>query len=147
MRPLSTVVALAATLGMSVHSYSATLQPVQAPVSINHGQGFHNVAGSAVAKVGDIVMAGPGGNAQLVYEDGCKVSISPGAVVTVEELSPCAANAYAQAAPQPQNGGDNFGRHVAGGVLLAAGFGGAIYAISRTKQAAQYLAQEKPASP
>jgi hypothetical protein len=32
----------------------------------------------------------------VVYDDGCKVDVQPGAVMTVAPLSPCASGSYAQ---------------------------------------------------
>jgi hypothetical protein len=75
---------------------AATVQPLQGTLSINQGQGFAPVNGRADASVGDSVMVGPGGYATLVYDDGCKVDIQPGAVATVAPLSPCASGSYAQ---------------------------------------------------
>jgi hypothetical protein len=88
-------VAVTAIACMSLPSFAATLQPIEAEVFVNHGSGFQKVTVPTQANVGDTVMAGPVGAAQLVYEDGCKVSINPGGVVAVQELSPCLANAHA----------------------------------------------------
>jgi hypothetical protein len=48
------------------------------------------------ANVVDPVIAGLGSMATVVYDDGCKVDVQPGAVTTIAALSPCAAGAYAQ---------------------------------------------------
>jgi hypothetical protein len=95
MRFLLKGVAVTAIACMSLPSFAATLQPIEAEVFVNRGSGFQKVTGPTQANVGDTVMAGPVGAAQLVYEDGCKVSINPGGVVAVQELSPCLANAHA----------------------------------------------------
>jgi hypothetical protein len=94
MRRLLKGIAILAAASTALPAFAATLQPIQAGVMINRGNGFRDVAGATQAKVGDIVMAAPGGRARLVYEDGCKVSVEPGGVVTVKKLSPCLANAY-----------------------------------------------------
>lgn len=44
-------------------------------------------------------MVGPGGAATVVYDDGCKVDVQPGAVATVAPLSPCASGSNAQEQP------------------------------------------------
>ena len=75
---------------------AATVEPGQGSLSINHGQGFGPVGGQMTAQVGDSVMVAPGGAATVVYEDGCKVAVQPGAVTTIAPLSPCAAGSYAQ---------------------------------------------------
>ncbi len=41
-------------------------------------------------------MVGPGGAAMVVYEDGCRVTVQPGAVATIAPISPCASGSYAQ---------------------------------------------------
>lgn len=75
---------------------AATVQPLQGTLSINHGQGFEPVNGQLTAQVGDFVMVAPGGAATVVYDDGCKVNLQPGAVMTIAPLSPCASGSYAQ---------------------------------------------------
>jgi hypothetical protein len=64
-------------------------------LSINQGHGFKHVTRRINAKVGDSVMVGPGGTATVVYDDGCKVNVQPGAVISIESLSPCASGANA----------------------------------------------------
>jgi hypothetical protein len=44
-------------------------------------------------------MVGPGGTATVVYDDGCKVNVQPGAVTTISPLSPCASGSNAQQWP------------------------------------------------
>ena len=92
-------IAILAATSMALPAFAATLQPIEAGVKINRGDGFRDAAGATQAKVGDIVMVAPGGSARLVYEDGCKVSVKPGGVVTVKKLSPCLAGAYAADLP------------------------------------------------
>jgi hypothetical protein len=72
---------------------AAALNSVKGHVFVNHGTGFESVHGRAqtMANVGDLVMAKPDGHAKLAYPDGCVVDINPGAVVTVQEHSPCEA--------------------------------------------------------
>jgi hypothetical protein len=76
-------------------SWAATVVPTQGDLTINQGQGFKPLKSGMNANVGDSVMVGPGGAATVVYEDGCKVNVQPGAVVTVAPLSPCASGSYA----------------------------------------------------
>lgn len=63
---------------------------------INKGKGYWPLKHRAVANVGNSLVVSPGGHATLVYSDGCKVNIRPGAVTTVTRLSPCASGSYAQ---------------------------------------------------
>jgi hypothetical protein len=144
MRSSTIVVAVAATVGLSLPSYAATLQSVAGTVSINHGAGYKAAGPGSEAKVGDVVMASPGARAQLVYPDGCKVPVNPGAVVTIQAESPCA-GAYAQVP------GDNTGAYVAGALLLG-GVGAGIYYITQNNKKSStptYFAasSSKPASP
>jgi hypothetical protein len=77
-------------------SWAAVVQPGVGDLTINHGQGFKPLTGAANANVGDSVMVGPGGSATIVYDDGCKVDVRPGAVMAIAPLSPCAAGSNAQ---------------------------------------------------
>ncbi len=65
-------------------------------LSINQGQGFKPINSRVEANVGDSIMVGPGGAGTVVYGDGCKVDVQPGAVTTIAPLSPCASGSYAQ---------------------------------------------------
>ena len=77
-------------------SWAAVVQPGYGNLTINQGQGFKPVTTATNANVGDSVMVGPGGGATVVYEDGCKVDVRPGAVTTIAPLSPCASGSNAQ---------------------------------------------------
>jgi hypothetical protein len=81
---------------LSSSTWAATLEPGQGNLSINEGQGFQPVNGRIDANVGDSVMVSPGGGATVVYADGCKVNVQPGAVTTIAPLSPCASGSNAQ---------------------------------------------------
>jgi hypothetical protein len=75
---------------------TATLEPIQGELLINHGKGFEKVLASKVeAKVGDSVMVSPGGIAKVTYADGCQANVEPGAVMTITKLSPCASGSLA----------------------------------------------------
>jgi hypothetical protein len=95
---------------LSSSAWAATLEPGQGNLTINQGQGFQPVNGRIDANVGDSVMVAPGGSATVVYDDGCKVDVQPGAVTTVAPLSPCASGSNAQ------DGGDWTGALIMGGV-------------------------------
>lgn len=77
-------------------SWAAMVEPGLGDLTINQGKGFKPVTSSINAKVGDSVMVGPSGSATVVYDDGCKVNIQPGAVTTIAPLSPCASGSNAQ---------------------------------------------------
>jgi hypothetical protein len=81
---------------LSSASWATTVEPGQGELSINRGQGFKPVNSQVNAKIGDSVMVAPGGSATVVYDDGCKVSVQPGAVTSIAPLSPCASGSNAQ---------------------------------------------------
>jgi len=62
---------------------------VKGSVLVNHGTGFLPVTAPTPLRIGDTVMARPGGSATLRYADGCKVDVIPGTVLTLENISPC----------------------------------------------------------
>jgi hypothetical protein len=110
--------------------------------SVNQGQGFKPVTSRSSANIGDSVMVGPSGSATLTYEDGCKVNVQPGAVVTVAPLSPCASGSNAQTGPNyyPDSDNDPLWGWVVG-ILAAGGLGAAIW------QASKDHGNTQPASP
>jgi hypothetical protein len=100
MRALLTIVAIGGALLCGAGSWAATptatLEPVQGELWINHGKGFEKVVASKIeAKVGDSVMVDPGGIAKVTYPDGCQANVKPGAVMTIAPLSPCASGSLA----------------------------------------------------
>src|SRR5215472_324791 len=94
-RNLFKALSIGCSLLMSSPSWAAIIAPGKGDLSINQGQGFKPIKSPINANVGDSVMVGPGGSATIAYEDGCKVSVQPGAVVTIAPLSPCASGSNA----------------------------------------------------
>jgi hypothetical protein len=119
---------------------AATLVPVHGRLSVNHGQGFEQVSGPIEAKAGDSVMVSPDGSANVLYGDGCKITLQPGSVMTIAELSPCASGSYAQDPDQ-----DHFGitGAIFGGVVLGV-TGFVAYEIS---QSSKTSSSGQPVSP
>jgi hypothetical protein len=100
MRTFFTIVAVGGALLCGAESWAATqtaaLEPIQGDLLINHGKGFEKVLASKIeAKVGDSVMVSPGGIAKVTYADGCQANVTPGAVMTITKLSPCASGSLA----------------------------------------------------
>src|ERR1700674_3963241 len=94
--------AFALALAVGTSAGAATLISIQGPVQINSGAGFHQVSGAAQVRPGTSIMVGPGGSAEVLYSDGCRMPAGPGSVVTVAPISPCAQGAdlpVRQAAP------------------------------------------------
>src|ERR1700674_5206975 len=82
--------AFALALAVGTSAGAATLISIQGPVQINSGAGFHQVSGAAQVRPGTSIMVGPGGSAEVLYSDGCRMPAGPGSVVTVAPISPCA---------------------------------------------------------
>jgi hypothetical protein len=116
---LATVVAISG-VSLSTPSFAATVNPIDGQVLVNQGVGYRRVTGSTEASPGSTVVVNPGGSAQIVYPDGCVVEVQPGAVVTIQEVSPCST------APQQQPG---FGLNTTTLAIGAVAVGGGIAAI------------------
>jgi hypothetical protein len=102
---------------------AASLASIQGSVKVNSGSGFHEVAGTAQVAPGTSVMVAPGGRADILYSDGCRIPVRPGAVQVVAPVSPCA---LGQAGPGqvPQSQGNT----IYDALLAGAVIGGSITA-------------------
>ena len=97
-------------------AWAATVNYTGGEVFVDRGSGFSPIRGSLAVTPGAVVMAKVGGTAEVVYDDGCRQAVDVGTVVTVGQVSPCAANAPA---------GDTT-VYIIGGLAVAAGVGLAI---------------------
>jgi hypothetical protein len=129
MRSLAGAACFVSALLWGAVANAAIVEPVQGDLSINQGQGFQKVDTRVDASVGDLVMVGPNGAANIVYPDGCTINVRPGAVVNIAPLSPCASGSFAQ---QPQTGNGLNGEAILGGALFAAGMGAFIYGVTQS---------------
>lgn len=100
---------------------AATVQSLSGSVMINRGSGYQPVHGATGAKSGDSVVVGPDGSAEIVYADGCRVKVAPGAVTSVLDVSPCSTQGTAD------TGSSSTGLAV-GAAVVAAGVGIALAA-------------------
>ena len=80
---------------LSAATQAATLQHSQGQVLINQGSGFRPAAADVVIKPGDRIMATPGARVVIAYNKQCKMTLEPGAVVTVPAQPPCEKTAFA----------------------------------------------------
>jgi hypothetical protein len=69
---------------------AATLDAIRGHVMVNRGAGYEFARGSVEVAPGDLIIANAGGNAQLVYADGCSILVEAGSLITVGQSSPCA---------------------------------------------------------
>ena len=81
----ATALVVATALASPAWAGGATVVVVKPPVSISQGEGYSEVKDFTEASRGDQVMAGPGGQARIVYPDGCAVQVGPGGVASVGE--------------------------------------------------------------
>ena len=85
MRP-NWIAPVAFVLGLScAPAWAITVEVVKGEVSVKQGEGFRKIAGPTEVYRGDKVMAAPGGQAKIVYANGCVVPVGPGGVATVGE--------------------------------------------------------------
>jgi hypothetical protein len=70
-------------------TFAATVTATQGQVMINRGQGYQLLVGSTEADPGATVIVNPGGSAQVVYPDGCAVTVEPFTVHAINAKSPC----------------------------------------------------------
>jgi hypothetical protein len=89
MRIALLIVGVVSSLVVSPWAHAATVNATQGQVLLNLGQGYKQVIGSSEAAPGAIVVANPGGSAQIVYSDGCSITVTPGMVYTIAPQSPC----------------------------------------------------------
>ena len=133
---LASALCISCTLLGANPSWATTIEPGQGNLSINRGQGFKPIHSSVNANIGVSVMVGPGGAATVVYDDGCRVNVQPGAVTTIAPLSPCASGSNAQTWPwechpdQYHDCGWTAG-NLAFWPFWGAGFGFIVYEITR----------------
>ena len=125
------------SLAASTSAYAATVNATQGQVLLNLGQGYRQVTGSSEAGPGAIVVANPGGSAQVVYPDGCPVTVTPGMVYTIEPQSPCGSGGSGVS----EGLGLNTTTMIALGAIAGGGIAAAIIFGTRGSSS------EKPASP
>ena len=133
MGRLGSCVAIAGTFAFaSIAAEAATLEGLQGVVLVDRGGGFSIVDGPAQLQPGDYVIANPGGSAQIVYADGCRIPVKPGDVGATLQQSPCAGGgAQAPGARQESaSGAFSYSTLLVGGGVTALGTGAAVLLLS-----------------
>ena len=121
---------------------SVTVQTMEGTLSLNRGDGYVEVLTWADAQAGNQVFANPGSSGKIIYSDGCDVTVKPGSVYTVQDLSPCGSGRIGGSATY----------YVVGGLVIA---GGAVAVVAITNGGDDNVAAKKkprnngnqPASP
>jgi hypothetical protein len=90
MKALRYFIIATSTLAFNAAAFAATVTSIEGPLQVNTGSGFHRVSRTAQVAPGGSVMVGPGGKAEILYSDGCRIPVTPGAVAVVAPVSPCA---------------------------------------------------------
>lgn len=84
------ILPICVTLFLSVSAQAAYVSGIRGDVYVNRGGGYQQIEGQAGLNAGDSVMAGTTGRATLDYGDGCVIELTPGSVVAIGQISPCA---------------------------------------------------------
>ena len=128
----------------------ATLSQQQGTVLVNQGEVFATAQEGQALQAGDRVLVMEGGEATLVFADGCALPVGPGSLLEVPAVSPCASGELAQV----QKIGPHYAQAVGddarsdrrgGGIWLAAGTLVLFYAL--TDNDPQELPPPTPISP
>lgn len=88
MRAIFGAVPLTVSFVLGSAAHAATVKVVEDEVFIGGVDGYERVSGTTQARVGDSVMAGEFGAGQIIYANGCVITVTPGAVVSVEARAP-----------------------------------------------------------
>ncbi len=144
MRGVASIAFVCGVLASLPALASAYVEP-SGGVAISHGYGFQQIAGKTEVEGGDSVIASPGGHAKIVYADGCVVDVNPGAVVTVQETSPCKAGALPVGSAAL--GGGHVGWYVVGAAVVGGAVAGIVLGTSSSSHEHHPAPAAAPASP
>lgn len=68
----------------------ATLTEIERPVLVNQGDEFRSAVDEMRLKPGDRIMVQDNGEAEIVFDDECKLEIEENRIVTIPDRSTCA---------------------------------------------------------
>ena len=131
--------------GPASSAVAATLQSVSGPVLVSQGSGFKPAAGPVQVNPGDQIMAKPGGSAEIVYADGCRVHVEPGSIASVHGVAHHGSinDGHAEASPCAESGQGHSPAVAEGATPYLAGAGIAAIGVAVVVG----IAKSKPASP
>ena len=95
MRGISYCVSLFVCTLSCFAAEAATVAQPSARILLNQGKGFKPATDRMAIKPGDQVMVAAGESVEIAYSERCKLTIEPGAVVTIPARSPCEKTAIA----------------------------------------------------
>jgi hypothetical protein len=62
-------IGLAASMALTVSAEAAMVQALEGPIFVDNGQGYQAISGAMQIAPGNLVLAGNGGKAQILYEN------------------------------------------------------------------------------
>lgn len=133
MRAIFGAVPLTVSFVLGSAAHAATVKVVEDEVFIGGVDGYERVSGTTQARVGDSVMAGEFGLGQIIYANGCVITATPGAVVSVEARAPIVVqdpSGMVLASSAGSRGGLST-HHVLVGTAVAGGIGVGIYYLTK----------------
>ncbi len=140
MRTRAGVVSLVLSLIIGSAAHAITVRVVEDEVFVGNYNGYNRVSGTAQGKVGDSVMAGEFGVGQIIYANGCVVTVRPGAVVPIVTNPSCETSVKGSTNPDPAHKAIST-QHILVGTAVAGGIGAGIYFLTKSS------GDDKPASP
>jgi hypothetical protein len=99
VKTLQYLIVATSVVALNVSAFGASVTAIEGSLSVNTGSGFRNLSGTTEVRAGGSVMAGPGARGEILYSDGCRIPVNPGAVSTVAPVSPCALGADLRVPP------------------------------------------------
>ena len=153
LRLFMTMCFVALAMSMGATAQAATLDGIEGTVLVNRGSGYLAVDYATQLQTGDSVVAKPGGRGQIIYEEGCTVTVRPGSVVSVGSQSTCKTTANFAETRMGVGAGEGewtshvepdeeglSAHHILLGTAIAGGIGVGIYYLTKDSD-------DKPASP
>jgi len=126
-------------LAYSAAASAASFEVTSGEGSMNRGLGFRPVTGRVAAQPGSTLHVPAGAVGYVVYDNGCRVRVTPGSFVRVQKNAPCDASGRDLPAQGSVNA-QGLGQNDQGvdpltlGVVAAVGIGGLAWGISEVNR-------------